>query len=234
MVRYAIYFSPPQDSDLTKAASRWLGRDAFGAAVAAVEPGYQTLVADPSRYGFHGTLKAPFHLADDRSEIELLDAFDRVSGQLPPFEIDELVLGQLGPFFALVPGKGHHEKISSLAAVCVREFEPFRAPLSDGDIARRKPDALPERQRQYLLEWGYPYVFEEFRFHMTLTGPVARDEQDAVRATLEDRFAAYIGKPLKIRHLALFIEPERGGPFSVQKIMPLDGSIQDQKLGKTD
>jgi putative phosphonate metabolism protein len=232
-VRYAIYFSMPQDADLTKAAASWLGRDAFGGAVAAVAPDDQALVAEPSRYGFHGTLKAPFHLADGKTELELLDTFDHVSAQLPPFEIGELVLGQLGPFFALVPGNGHHEQISLLADACVREFEPFRAPLSNGDIARRKPDALPERQRQNLLEWGYPYVFEAFRFHMTLTGPVAKDEQEAVRVRLEDHFAAFIGKPLPIDHLALFVEPERGAPFIVYKIMPLGGSKQDQKLGKT-
>ena len=213
-MRYALYFIPPADHPLVTTAANWLGRDAYGRDVALCEGGEAT-VREPARYGFHGTLKAPFSLADGRSEAELFDAFDNFAANVSAFTISELVLGQLGPFFALVPGEGAGEAIAALAEACVREFEPFRAQLSHADIERRNPDALPERQRRYLLDWGYPYIFEEFRFHMTLTDKVPEAERPAMRARLETNFAEFLGKPLNVDQVALFAEPERGIPFIV-------------------
>lgn len=219
-MRYAIYFSTNADHPLTRAAAAWLGRDAFDAYIPAAV-GREELVDEPARYGFHGTLKAPFHLHNGIDEASLFDAFDEFCAETPSFEIPEIVIGQLGPFFALIPGKNAHAGINALAEACVRTFEPFRAPLSEADVARRKPEALPERQRQYLLEWGYPYVFEEFRFHMTLTGAVPEADRSDVRSRLEMHFGSFAGKPLAVSHLALFVEPERGAPFNVQWIKPL-------------
>lgn len=219
-MRYAIYFSTEADHPLTRAAAAWLGRDAFGAFIPEAV-GREDLVAEPARYGFHGTLKAPFHLHQGIDEASLFDAFDEFCAETPAFEIPEIVIGQLGPFFALVPGKDAHLGINALAEACVRTFEPFRAPLSDADLARRKPETLPDRQRQYLLDWGYPYVFDEFRFHMTLTGAVPEADRSDVRSRLEMHFGGFAGKLLAVSHLALFVEPERGSPFNVQWIKPL-------------
>lgn len=219
-MRYAIYFSTDADHPLTQAAAMWLGRDAFGAEVPP-PIGREELVAEAARYGFHGTLKAPFHLADGADEQALTDAFDTFCATTPAFEIPVIEVGQLGPFFAIVPGKNAHLDLAALADRCVRAFEPFRAPLSAADIARRKPDALSDRQRQYLLDWGYPYVFEEFRFHMTLTGPVAEADRSDVASRLEMHFGAFAGRPLAASHLAIFVEAERGAPFNVSRIKPL-------------
>lgn len=219
-MRYAIYYTPPADHPLLKAATDWLGRDAYGREVATPKAD-EALVRDPARYGFHGTLKAPFSLAAGKSEAELFAAFDAFATDFQSFTIPEIVLGQLGPFFALVPDNGHDQQIAELADACVRKFEHFRAPLGHSDIERRNPAELPERQRRYLLDWGYPYVFEEFRFHLTLTGKVPQPEQARIREQLEKEFADFIGKPLPIEHIALFAEPERGAPFSVARLQRL-------------
>ncbi len=231
-VRYAIYFAPPADDRLSQTASRWLGRDAFTGAhfgppeIAGLDTGLQhALTADPRRYGFHGTLKAPFELAEGRSEEELLNIFECFAADLDPFEIPEIILHQLGPFFALVPSAASDE-LQDLAEDAVHRFDPFRAPLSDADFARRKPEALPERQRRYLREWGYPYVFEEFQFHLTLTGPVPAETSSVMRAALESTFAEHIGKPLPVTSVALFVEPERGDPFTVRSLLPLGSDTQ--------
>ncbi len=219
-MRYAVYFTPPADDPLTLAANAWLGRDAFGRSIADAA-GDEALTREPARYGFHGTLKAPFHLAKDKSESDLFAAFDSFAGTTPAFEIGEIKIGQLGPFFALVPEEGHEAQICAHATRVVECFEAFRAPLGHADIERRNPDTLPERQRNYLLEWGYPYVFEEFRFHMTLTGKVPEDQRATVRSQLDTHFAAFSGKPLKISHIALFCEPHRGAPFDVLRLRAL-------------
>ena len=226
-MRYALYFSPAADHPLTKTASRWLGRDAFNderfetAVVEGIsEEDVHALTADPRRYAFHATLKAPFELAEGRSEAELIEAFEAFAAVIPAFDIPNAVIGQLGRFFALVPDQVYPE-LQAFAARVVEEFEPFRAPLSDADIARRKPETLSPEHRDNLLAWGYPYVMDEFRFHMTLTGQVPPEQAPSMRKALETRFTDFTNAPLSINGIALFIEPERGAEFTVHRWLPL-------------
>lgn len=229
-MRYALYFTPPADDPLTRSAAAWLGRDAFSGETLAVEDigpfpaeTFAALTEDPRRYGFHATIKAPFELAVGRSEAELIAGFEAFCATRPAFEIPSIVVGQLGPFFALIPAETH-PPLQDFAAAAVEAFEPFRAPLSDADIARRKPERLSEAQRAHLLRWGYPYVMEEFRFHMTLTGPVEPSQAEEMRRLATARFAAFTDKPLRIPGLALFVERERGAPFTVHAWQPLTGA----------
>ena len=229
-MRYALYFTPPQQAPLSRLAARWLGRDAFsGETFPMPDAGGMTaeehdaLTAEPRRYGFHATLKAPFALAASVTESDLLSTVEDFAARTPAFSLPELALGQLGPFFALVPA-GLHSPLQDFATRVVRAFEPFRAALSEADVARRRPEALSESERANLLRWGYPYVMDEFRFHMTLTGPVAPEHQSAVRSLLGDRFAAHIGRPLDIGGLAVFVEEARGAPFIVHSWLPLAGA----------
>ncbi len=226
-MRYAIYFTPAKDDPLTQAASLWLGRDAYEGRDLAVptdtglaEDEWRTITADPRRYAFHATLKAPFALADGKNEAGLIAAVDAFAETADAFDVPELVVAGLGPFFALVPG-APDATLQEFAGSIVEHFEPFRAPLSESDIARRKPEKLSEPQRNHLYRYGYPYVMEEFRFHMTLTGPVAEDRRHAIHTLLTERFAAFTGKPRRIDALTVFVEPQRGAPFSVLHRVPL-------------
>jgi putative phosphonate metabolism protein len=226
-LRYALYFTPPHDDPLTALAGRWLGRDAFtGDGFPATAVGglnadeHLAITEEPRRYGFHATLKAPFDLASSVTETDLMEVVDEFAAKTSAFTLPELVLGQLGRFFALVPGDTY-PALQKFSADVVRSFEPFRAALSDADIARRKPEQLDEAHRANLLRWGYPYVMEQFRFHMTLTGQVEPERQDAVAAVLRQTFAAHIGRPLLISGLAVFVEETRGAPFTVRSWLPL-------------
>lgn len=234
-MRYAVYFTPPHDDPLTRAAVDWLGRDAFaGPALRAPQlagfeaagltvPDWEALTADPRRYGFHATLKAPFTLAQGRTPEALDEAFTEFCRDTAPVLMARLVLAQLGPFFALVPDEGSQLGVNGLCAAVVEAFEPFRAALSPEDIARRRPERLTERQRAHLDRWGYPYVFDEFRFHMTLTGPVAPKDQPRIRDLLAERFAPFIDRPLPVAHLGLSVEPARGAPFAIARLAALSG-----------
>ncbi|MGN7294419.1 DUF1045 domain-containing protein [Rhizobium sp. SAFR-030] len=227
-MRYAVYFTPPEAHPLTSAAAIWLGRNAFDDAKPSISvpqtdlahDQWLTATAEPRRYGFHATLKAPFLLPPDMQAHTLHEAFRSFCRATSATVIPRLVLAQLGPFFALVPD-GECHAVAELGASCVQAFEPYRAPLSEADMARRKPERLTARQRENLERWGYPYVFDEFRFHMTLTGPIEAADQPRMRAILEERFAPFIGQPLKIEHIALFVEEERGSPFKVAELLPL-------------
>lgn len=219
-VRYAIYFTPPADDPLTQTAGRWLGRDAFSGTAHDDHAVFSDVTAEPRRYGFHATLKAPFELSEKRSEADLAKAFADFAATRHAFDIPKLVVGSLGPFFALVP-HGVHQPLQDFAADIVDYFDPFRAPLSDSDIARRRPQHLSDSQRHNLSLWGYPHVMDDFRFHMTLTGPVEYDASATMRDKLENEFAEFIDRPLTISGLALFVEEQRGAPFTVHTWLPL-------------
>ncbi|MEX3007367.1 DUF1045 domain-containing protein [Hoeflea sp. TYP-13] len=226
-MRYALYFAPPLNDPLTRIATNWLGRNAFtdetmeAPAITGLndaEVAFHT--AAPRRYGFHGTLKAPFELSKDTSEADLVAAITAFSTTVPAFEIPRLVIRRIGPFFALVP-KEPVAELAELAGRAVREFDRFRAPLSEAEVERRAPQNLTPAQLANLQRWGYPYVFEEFRFHMTLTGPVNAGDAVRVKRALHAFFDPVLSEPVEVRNIALFTEAERGAPFRVHSLFPL-------------
>ncbi len=221
-MRYALYHSPEPGDPLLQTAEDWLGRSAFGRAVDGSLAAAPAIVSDARRYGFHATLKAPFELAPGRSEDELREALARWSRSRAPVQAVPLVLDQPSGFFALVPD-GRHAGLDAFAADVVRDFEPFRAGLSEADRARRRPESLTARQRDHLERWGYPYVMEDFAFHMTLTGRLDGAASARVRPELERRFGPFLSAPRDIATLALFAERERGGLFEVVAVHRLAG-----------
>lgn len=214
-MRAAIYFTPPPDAAVSRLAAEWLGRDAFmGEATRSPEPAIDAFTSEPARYGFHATMKAPFRLAEGRDLAALDAALASFCADKAAPVIGTLALKRIDGFFALVPA-APEPALDALAAETVRVFEPFRAPLSADEIARRRPERLSARQRAHLDSWGYPFVFEDFRFHLTLTGRVTDEMGPDIEAALRTRFAPVLGQPLPIDGLAIFVEPEPSAPFTV-------------------
>jgi len=234
-MRYAIYFAPDKDDPLGRAAERWLGRSAFGSqalapaaagSYSAAEIAFHTAAA--RRYGFHATLKAPFRLAEGRSEAELIAALSQFAAEREPFTVERIRLARLDGFFALVPAQPSPE-LDRLAADVVTAFEPFRAPLMPEEIERRNPDGLSPVQLKNLHKWGYPHVFEEFRFHMTLTGRVPAVEADRMESAIQSFFGPLLLEPLEVSSLALFAEPESGAPFHIKSFHTI-GGVKERKF----
>ncbi|MDR3513589.1 MAG: DUF1045 domain-containing protein [Caulobacteraceae bacterium] len=218
--RYAIYYAPPADTPLWRKAAAWLGRDAYTGEprarprLAGLEGlDLDALTADPRGYGFHATLKAPFELAAGAAESELLSAAGEFAARQSPFEA-AMAPAALGRFLAFRL-QATTTRMQDLHAACVRDFEPFRAPLSDQDLARRRKAPLTSEQDVRLATWGYPYVFDDFRFHMTLTGQIA---DEAVRAgaleVLCEHFEAETG-PHRFDGIAVFKQADRARPFDI-------------------
>ncbi|MBK3745437.1 DUF1045 domain-containing protein, partial [Paraburkholderia aspalathi] len=217
-MRYAIYFTPPSGDALLKVAANWLGRNAFSGepvkmpAIRGLEPEeIARLTQEPRRYGFHGTLKAPFHLADGMQENDLLSTLMHFASSADSVILPKLQVASLGPFFALVPEEPV-PALNQLANDVVVALDRFRAAPTEAEIARRRPENLSVVQKRNLDQWGYPYVFDAFRFHMTLTGPVAPHDQARIERILDGFFAPMLLDPVKICNLALFVEPEPGAP----------------------
>jgi putative phosphonate metabolism protein len=217
--RYAIYYAPAPGSSLWSFGSAVLGYDAATGEPRQplAPPGVDTeewraITAQPRRYGFHATLKAPFHLAEGRSEDDLVAAGREFARTQRPFELPSLEIASIEGFVALSPVEPCAE-LDTLAGACVRAFEPFRAAPSPQEMARRLLAPLTERQRAALKAWGYPYVFEDFHFHMTLTGSLADAEIPPVAEGLRRLYADHVGAArTPVDAVTLYVEerPENG------------------------
>ncbi|MGM0584090.1 MAG: DUF1045 domain-containing protein [Pseudomonadota bacterium] len=226
--RYAIYYAPPADSALWRFGSAWLGWDAeAGEAPPRPEiPGLpapaETLTGTPRRYGFHGTLKPPFALAEDCAPQALETAAEALAAALAPFEAPPLRLSALGSFLALIPS-ADSPGLRGLAAACVRELDGFRAPPSEAELAKRAAPGLTPAQEANLARWGYPWVMDEFRFHLTLTGALEPEAREATRRALAPHVAPLCAAPLPVREIALCGDPGGGAPFRLLRRLPLGG-----------
>jgi putative phosphonate metabolism protein len=221
--RYAIYYAPASGSVLDRFGGQLLGYDAhsggdlpFPADVASERPDWHDLTQDPRKYGFHATLKAPMALAPGRTEAELAAACESFAGTARPIPVIEPIVDSISGFIAVIPAHPSAELLR-LAADVTREFDSFRAPLTPEDRARRNPAKLTARQCDYLDRWGYPYVMEEFRFHMTLTGRLDTERREAVVAMLRSRFSATGLRTLAIDRIALFRQDGADSRFRIIK-----------------
>lgn len=189
--RYAIYYAPSADSALWQFGSEVLGYDAAtGENIAPPDfledyiDRWPAMTSEPRKYGFHATLKAPFHLAAGFDEAMLIFALKHFASATTKVMIGRLCVASVGPFIALIPAAAEIA-INQLAFAIVEHFEPFRAALSDEDRTRRLALPLTSKQIQYLDRFGYPYVNDEFRFHMTLTNSLHQDDRQTILAMLE-------------------------------------------------
>lgn len=228
--RYALYYAPRAEEALAVAASRWLGRNAETGEARDIVPvsgvsheRLSALVADPRLYGFHGTLKPPIALAEGATERDFVDAVGSFAASQCRIDVPFLALAELEDFLALVPGE-RCAALQDFSDRCVVEFDEFRRPAGEAELARRRAAGLSQRQENLLLRWGYPYVLEQGRFHLTLTGRVKEARERAVILDeLRRRFMAFVDRPLAVRDLCVFRQPAPGRPFTVLARFRLGG-----------
>ena len=220
--RYALYFAPAAGHPLWTAGCAWLGRDPESGATTAGG----ACRAEPRRYGFHATLKAPFGLREGASRSQLLAALTRFADERSPFDMPPLAVATLGDFVALRPvardAAAAGQPLRALADDCVRLFDDFRAPPSGAELARRLAADLDAGQRGNVDRWGYPHVFDRWRFHMTLSDslPATVEGDRASAALVADatrHFAAALASPLRCAGIALFVEDAPGADFRLDR-----------------
>ncbi|POH31383.1 MULTISPECIES: DUF1045 domain-containing protein [Sinorhizobium] len=226
-MRYAICFTPPMGDPLSAAAASWLGRSVYSgepveppsiAGLRVSEIAFHTAV--PRRFGFHAMIMAPFRLAEGADEAQLLRSLMHFTSAETPFAIERLEVARLGQCLGLtptVPSRAMH----MLAARVLQAFDRFRAPLGEDEIERSDPDRLTAPQFTNLHRWGDPFVMEEYRFHMKLTGPLGAEAGRGLEAPLREVFEPHLTKPLAVESLALFVEAEKGAPMRVHSQHPL-------------
>ncbi len=220
--RYAIYFSPADSTDLARFGATVLGRDnnSHGQrqlrTSAPMQPfedvsRWQSYTEKAAHYGFHATIKAPFELAPDCTAAELLEELSGFCTEQEPIELNALAPQTLQGFTALVMPQ-QPDALTQLAAEVVRQFEPYRQPLSAVDIERRMAAGLSERQIDNLQQYGYPYIFSDFNFHMTLSNQLPKDEQRYL-PWVQSLYQQMVPQTPVLDRLAVFRQVDRDTPF---------------------
>lgn len=222
--RLALYWAPDGDDPLHVRGSSWLGRDAVaGAALEQpVLPGHDiaALTADPRGYGLHATLKPPFRLAQGYPAAR--DAAAALAARTAPFDLPPLAVYDLDGFLALretAPCPALH----AWADACVTGLDEHRTPPDEAEIARRRPERLTAPQRGHLARWGYPYVFEEWRFHVTLTRRLTPEQKAVVMPAVTEFLGDAPGHARRVEALSLFVQPTPGAAFTLAERLPLRG-----------
>jgi hypothetical protein len=213
MIRVAIYYTPPEQSPLSRAAAQWLGRNStslthpeYCPAGALALKRYSEIIASPFHYGFHGTIKPPFRLlhgVDINAVASRLRGFaeNYSSFILPPLEVT-----YMHNFFCLRP-ISPSKTLDQLAADAVILFDEYRRPADKAEVERRRAAGLTANQEKSLLQWGYPYLMVEFRFHLTLTGRIENDQERLIlEEELRARFPQEILQSVPFSSLSLFME----------------------------
>lgn len=218
-MRYAVYFSPTASHPLWALGNRWLGRDPDTGellnqpSVPGFTPDEVTaFTTTPRRYGLHATLKAPFRLAEGHAESDLVERIAEFSVARRPFELPRMEVTVLDGFIALQSSQPSTE-LHALADACVMEFDDFRAPPDTVELARRHPESLEASARAHLARWGYPHVFEDFRFHITLTQVTTPDLRARLLPWLAEHFANALRLPCRVDGLALYVEASPQASF---------------------
>jgi hypothetical protein len=208
--RAAVYYAPEADDPLWPAGCAWLGRNPeTGEDFAAP---YPDLTTDPRRYGFHATLKAPMLLRHGLAAF-VQDAA-HLAARSTAFDLAPLAVTDLRGFLALCYESCR--AMDGLAAECVLALDHHRVPEDKAVQAQRAAGRTP-RQAANIELWGYPYVLEDFLFHMTLTNCL---EPNPLTATAEAYFAPALALPRRVASLAVFVEDTRGAPFRLSHRLP--------------
>jgi putative phosphonate metabolism protein len=221
--RYAVYFAPPSDSLLWELGCRWLGRDAQSdSALEQPQPPagrgarVSEATAAPRRYGFHGTLKPPFALRAGAG-VEVLHAeLTAFAARRQRFSLPPLEVAMLSEFLALRP-TGASDALDALARECVVELDHLRAPASPAELARRRVAGLSARQEALLARYGYPYVLDEFRFHLTLTDRLPAEEARPLRDWLSAYFRPALARHTYVDGICLFRQARPGAAFRLER-----------------
>jgi putative phosphonate metabolism protein len=222
--RVAVYYAPQPDDVLSLAAAAWLGRDPESD-MPVPQPDFPNIAevtAEPRLYGFHATLKPPMRLAEGCRWSDVVAAASDLADRTAPFDLPRLAVSDVFGFLALretVPCP----PLQALADACVERLDPFRAPTSEAELARRRRANLTARQDAMLVRWGYPYVFDTWFFHMTLTRRLNAEEKGLYQAASDAHLAYALTMPRRVTDICLFVQPAPGEAFVIEQRLTLRG-----------
>ncbi|MGY6273411.1 DUF1045 domain-containing protein [Achromobacter denitrificans] len=229
--RYALYLAPT--GPWREHGSRWLGRCADTGETLPPLPGQPERSREwtqaPRHYGLHATLKPPFRLRPGAGPADVDAAARRLAAGGSPFALElecEPLRGFLAWRIADADAAGR-ARIQALADAAVLGLDPLRAPPTPDETARRRPQSLTAEQRAMLERWGYPYVFDTYTFHITLTGKLEGEALAQARAGIAAFADPLRGLPMAVPGISVYVQPAPGADFVAARHYRFDGGCVD-------
>jgi hypothetical protein len=218
-VRFAIYYTPQPGTPLASFGRSWFGRANDGVTLQAFSAAGLTGVgvsrppSTPSRYGgLHAIFKAPFCLRDGMGPDALKARLISFARRRKPVETGPLTLARAGRFLVLRPIKPA-PALDWLAAQCVAAFDGFAEPSSCVEQDAHRSPHLNDHQRLLLKSFGDPHVLSEYRFCITLTGPLDTAHLERVSQALWPMLGEICASGVTVDGLSLFGEAGDRAPL---------------------
>ena len=204
--RYAIYYTPQPGSPLAAFGRSWFGRANDGATLQAFSTAGFTdsstkISALPGRYtGLHALFHAPFALREDATLEGMRTRLINFAAHRKAVATGPLTLARAGRYLVLRPVEPE-PALDWLAAQCINAFEGFAAePDEPGDEHRH----LSPYQRLLLRSFGHPQVMSEYRFSITLAGPLDTAHLERVSQALWPVIEDICAEGVSVDGLSLF------------------------------
>ena len=216
-IRYAIYYTPQPGTPLAAFGRSWFGRANDGATLQAFSDtglaGAATVkpLSASSRYsGLHAVFKAPFCLRDGMGPDALKARLISFASRRKQVETGPLTLARAGRYLVLRPIKPT-PALDWLAAQCVAAFDGFAESPPCTHAQQGVP--LNDHQRLLLKSFGDPHVLSEYRFYITLTGPLEAAHLERVSQALWPMLEEICPSGVTVDSLSLFGESGGRAPL---------------------
>jgi 2'-5' RNA ligase len=227
--RYAVYLAPTDP--WRNVGRKWLGRcEESGQSLSRhpdVDSRLDEWTREPRRYGLHATLKPPFRLIEGKNPADLDRAVRAFASEQKPFGLT-LKCENLRGFLAwCAADKRGQMRIKALGNAAISELDHFRAPATPAELARRQPEKLTDEEREMLTRWGYPYAFDTFTFHITLTGQLEESVLPIAQKQISALSTPAMQAPMPVNAISIYVQPELGAEFIVARHYGFDGHTRD-------
>ena len=221
--RVAIYFLPKKNSSLENFGKNLLGRDINKKKKISLTRRQKYFINRgftyfdelkdycevPAKYGFHATLKAPFRLKRNVKTKNFYDVISHIAAQHSRFKIQGLKI-VYSKKFTFITSRKPNKLLINLENDLVKHLDTFRAELNKTEIKKRIPDSLTFKQNKYLKEWGYPFVFDQFKFHMTLMNQNNNKLSNKQKLELEKLIYKISNNVIEFNEISLLGENKNG------------------------
>jgi len=221
--RVAIYFLPKKNSSLENFGKNLLGRDINKKKKISLTRRQKYFInrgftyfdelkdycEQPAKYGFHATLKAPFRLKRNVKTKNFYDVISHIAAQHSRFKIKGLKIAY-SKKFTFITSRKPNKLLINLENDLVKHLDTFRAELNKTEIKKRIPDSLTFKQNKYLKEWGYPFVFDQFKFHMTLMNQNNNKLSNKQKLELEKLIYKISNNVIEFNEISLLGENKNG------------------------
>jgi hypothetical protein len=219
---FALYFVPPQDSELYRFGSKVLGYDVRQKQP--LDSDWQQYVGSAQAFGFHLTVCDALYFLTEGELKSVINEVEFVAKQFQPFDLSRLVLTAGCPdesSISLVSTDPsgtlealHHEFVHRV----YRRAVASNYTLGSARLTRHTD---PNRARLMMERYRAPYIFNSFVPHFTLlTGltEATKGKRAEIYAQLSKRFTREVSSSsVRVDRLAVMSQAAAGSPWMIRK-----------------